>query len=93
MENSKTSAFSNGLIWFGAAFSASTKIDADAVTHKTLKAICDAVSIPVVIIGGICTHNILEVAGTGIDGVALVSAIFAQDDIYVESLVEMRDYL
>lgn len=65
----------------GAVFSTSTKLDADTVSHKILKAICDAVSIPVVAIGGINSHNILELKGTNIDGVAVVSAIFAQPDI------------
>lgn len=65
----------------GAVFSTSTKLDADAVTLETLKSICNAVTIPVVAIGGIGIHNVLELIGTGIDGVALVSAIFAQPDI------------
>lgn len=65
----------------GAVFSTSTKLDADMVSNKTLKAICSAVSIPVVAIGGIYKHNMLELAGTGVDGVALVSAIFASPDI------------
>lgn len=65
----------------GAVFSTSTKPDADMVSRDTLKAICEAVSIPVVAIGGIYPHNIMELAGTGVDGVALVSAIFASDDI------------
>ena len=65
----------------GAVFSTSTKADADMVSRDTLKAICEAVSIPVVAIGGIYKHNMMELAGTGIDGVALVSAIFASDDI------------
>ncbi|MPM94028.1 Thiamine-phosphate synthase [bioreactor metagenome] len=65
----------------GAVFSTSTKLDADTVCHDTLKAICSAVSIPVVAIGGINQYNILELKNTGIDGVALVSAIFASDTI------------
>jgi thiamine-phosphate pyrophosphorylase len=65
----------------GAVFSTSTKLDADTVSAETLRAICDAVSIPVVAIGGIDAHNILDLKGTGIDGVAVVSAIFAQPDI------------
>ena len=52
--------------------------------HETLKAICDAVDIPVVAIGGIHKENILQLKGTGVDGVALVSAIFAADDIETE---------
>lgn len=64
----------------GAVFSTGTKDDADDVSHAELKAICEAVSIPVVAIGGIVPDNIRELAGTGIDGVAVVSAIFASDD-------------
>lgn len=65
----------------GAVFSTSTKLDADTVSFDILKAICKAVSIPVVAIGGIYSHNILKLSGTGIDGVAVVSAIFAQENI------------
>ena len=65
----------------GAVFSTSTKLDADSVDHETLKAICDAVSIPVVAIGGISRDNLMQLAGSGVDGVAVVSAIFAADDI------------
>ncbi len=65
----------------GAVFSTATKPDADRVSHDTLKAICGSVSIPVVAIGGIGKHNMMELGGTGIDGVALVSAIFASPDI------------
>lgn len=65
----------------GAVFSTSTKLDADDVSHATLKQICQSVNIPVVAIGGIYKHNIMQLKGTGVDGVALVSAIFANDDI------------
>lgn len=65
----------------GSVFSTSTKLDAGVVTYETLKEICDAVSIPVVAIGGINTDNIVKLTGSGIDGIAVVSAIFAQDDI------------
>lgn len=67
----------------GAVFSTTTKFDADNVSHKTLKAIRKAVKIPIVAIGGINANNILELSGTGIDGVAVISAIFAQSDIKV----------
>lgn len=60
----------------GAAFGTSTKKDAKAIDHKIFKEISSAVSIPVVAIGGINKENIKELKGTGIDGVALVSAIF-----------------
>lgn len=65
----------------GAVFSTSTKLDANAVSFANLKAICSSVSIPVVAIGGISKNNIMELAGSGIDGVSVVSAIFASSDI------------
>lgn len=65
----------------GAVFPTSTKSDALSVSYETLKEICAAVSIPVVAIGGICAENIKELSGSGIDGVALVSAIFGAEDI------------
>lgn len=65
----------------GAMFSTNTKKDADDVTYAMLKAICEAVQIPAVAIGGITCDNMHELRGSGIDGVALVSAIMAQPDI------------
>jgi len=65
----------------GAVFSTGSKADADDVSQETLKAICEAVSIPVVAIGGIGVNNILELTGIGICGVAVISAIFAADNI------------
>ncbi len=65
----------------GAVFPTTTKLDAREVTHETLKEICAAVHIPVVAIGGIKKENIGQLAGSGVDGVALVSAIFAAKDI------------
>lgn len=65
----------------GAMFQTSTKLDAADVTFDELKAICGAVKIPIVAIGGINNHNVAELGGTGIDGVAVVSAIFAAVDI------------
>lgn len=68
----------------GAVFSTSTKLDATNVSHAILEEICNSVNIPVVAIGGIYKSNILELKGRGVDGVALVSAIFASDDIKKE---------
>lgn len=68
----------------GAVFSTSTKPDAKALPHETLRDICDAVSIPVVAIGGIKKENMLQLSGCGADGVALVSAIFSAQDIESE---------
>ena len=65
----------------GAVFPTGSKDDAVEVTHETLKEICDAVSIPVVAIGGITYENTHELAGTGICGIAVISAIYAQDHI------------
>lgn len=65
----------------GAVFSTSTKSDADNVSFETLNAICKAVSVPVIAIGGINENNILELKGTGIDGVAVISAIFSKPNI------------
>jgi thiamine-phosphate pyrophosphorylase len=65
----------------GAMFPTDTKADASAVTFDALRAVCSAVSIPVVAIGGIKEDNVERLTGTGIAGVAVVSAIFAQTDI------------
>lgn len=65
----------------GAMFSTSTKANANVLSLETLRAICVAVDIPVVAIGGLNKQNLTQLAGTGIDGVALVSAIFSADDI------------
>ena len=68
----------------GAMFSTSTKKDAEVLPKEILREICAAVDIPVVAIGGIGKSNLLELAGTGVDGVALVSAIFSAEDIEKE---------
>ena len=64
-----------------AVFPTGSKDDADDVSHETLKAICEAVQIPVIAIGGISKNNVMELAGSGICGIAVISAIFAQSDI------------
>ena len=66
----------------GAVFPTGSKDDAVEVSHETLKAICEAVSIPVVAIGGITVNNTPELAGSGICGIAVISAIYRQKDIY-----------
>lgn len=68
----------------GAAFSTSTKRDANVLPRGVLHDICEAVDVPVVAIGGISRANIMQLSGTGVDGVALVSAIFAAEDIEAE---------
>ena len=55
--------------------------DAEDVSHETLTAICNAVKIPVIAIGGITRDNVTELSGSGICGIAVISAIFAQKDI------------
>lgn len=65
----------------GAVFTTSTKLDADTLSLDTLQAICNCVSIPVVAIGGIHAQNLLQLKGTSVDGVAVVSAIFAQKNL------------
>ena len=65
----------------GAVFPTGSKDDAEDVPFETLKAICGAVSIPVVAFGGITGSNIPQLAGSGICGIAVISAIYAQKDI------------
>ena len=68
----------------GAVFGSATKLNAKPMTKELLKSICNAVSIPVVAIGGINRNNILDLAGADIAGVAVVSGIFAAEDIEAE---------
>lgn len=68
----------------GAMFSTSTKTDVDVLPVQTLRDICEAVDVPVVAIGGINKGNMMKLSGTGVDGVALVSAIFGASDIEAE---------
>ncbi len=65
----------------GAAFVTGTKTDAKPISRETIRAITAAVDIPVVAIGGISRDNILELRDCGLDGVAVVSALFAQTDV------------
>ncbi len=65
----------------GAVFPTGTKLDAKPLDHAVLKAITEAVSIPVVAIGGITAENVPLLAGNGVAGAAVVSGIFAQKDI------------
>lgn len=74
----------------GAVFSTSTKEDADVISMETLKAICRAVSIPVVAIGGIHESNLMELKGSGVDGVSIISGIFSKPDIR-QTCVRLRE--
>lgn len=65
----------------GAVFATGSKDDASLIDFATLKDICKAVSIPVVAIGGINEKNVKELKDTGICGVAVISAVFAQKDM------------
>lgn len=65
----------------GAIYPTGTKKDADAVTPGMLAKICQAVDIPVVAIGGLNKEHLELLKGTGVDGIAVVSALFAADDI------------
>ena len=67
-------------IGVGAVFHTDTKKDATSLTMDQLKEICEAVSIPVVAIGGISVDNALELKGTGIDGICVISAIFGSEN-------------
>jgi thiamine-phosphate pyrophosphorylase len=64
----------------GAAFVTGTKTDAKPIPTKMIRAITKAVTIPVVAIGGITADNVLNLKGCGLDGVAVVSALFGQPD-------------
>lgn len=65
----------------GAVFSTASKADVTSLSMESLKEICEAVSIPVVAIGGISEENMDQLKGTGISGVAVISALFAQADV------------
>ena len=64
----------------GAVFSTTTKTNVTAMPYETLKSICAAVSIPKVAIGGISQENLMALSGSGVDGIAVVSAIFGAED-------------
>ena len=65
----------------GAVFPTGSKADADDMSHEMLQAICEAVDIPVIAIGGITRNNVKELSGKGLSGIAVISAIFGQPDI------------
>lgn len=65
----------------GAIFPTKSKEDADPISFEALNEIVEAVDIPVVAIGGIELENIAQLQESGISGVSVISAIFAQDDI------------
>lgn len=65
----------------GAVFPTGSKADAQDVSMETLKNICKAVQIPVIAIGGIGKNNVSQLRGSGICGIAVISAIFGAKDI------------
>lgn len=69
----------------GAVFATGSKDDAVEVGPQTLRDICQAVSIPVIAIGGISKENVSQLTGSGICGIAVISAIFAQKDVNAAS--------
>ncbi|HAG70373.1 MAG TPA: thiamine phosphate synthase [Lachnospiraceae bacterium] len=73
----------------GAVFPTGSKDDADSVSIETLKAICEAVSIPVIAIGGITGDNVSRLAGSGICGIAVISAIYGSKNIH-EATVSLK---
>ena len=81
--NEAVSAFKSGADYLGcgAVFGSSTKNNTVPLSFDELKKICENVSIPVAAIGGINQENISLLKNTGISGVAVVSAIFAKNDI------------
>lgn len=64
----------------GAVFGSGTKHNVSQMPLETLTAICQAVDIPVVAIGGVSLDNLPLLAGTGIAGVAVISGLFAAED-------------
>ena len=65
----------------GAVFLTGSKADARQIDHDTLRRICAAVPIPAVAIGGITEENVLQLKGSGISGIAVISAVFAKEDV------------
>lgn len=63
----------------GAVFPTSTKTDANVMSTGVIREICNAVDVPTVAIGGINSSNIMKLSGSGVDGIAVVSAIFGAE--------------
>ncbi|WP_173430168.1 thiamine phosphate synthase [Sharpea azabuensis] len=74
----------------GAIFPTGSKADAKNVSMDTLHAICEAVHIPVIAIGGISKSNVHQLKHSGIVGIAVISAIFAQNDIK-QACIELKE--
>lgn len=91
----KAEAMGADYVGAGAVFNTSTKKDTHPLSTDALKEIADSVSIPVVAIGGINKDNVNKLHGTDIDGVAVVSALFAVDAPYdaARELLELSESL
>lgn len=76
----------------GAVFGSSTKKNTVPLSFDALKIICTQISIPIVAIGGINAENAMKLKDCGIDGIAVVSALFSQDNIQLSAAV-LRDIL
>lgn len=78
-----SAAMRNGAdyLGIGAVFPTSTKSNVTRMTADTLKAITTAVNIPTAAIGGITEDNMQQLSGTGVNGIAVISAIFGAEDI------------
>lgn len=78
-------------IGVGAIFGTTTKLDANYVTVEELNEIVHSVNIPVVAIGGINEQNVCQLKGSEIDGIAVISALFAKEDktLATKKLVEL----
>lgn len=74
----------------GAVFGSTTKLNTKPMSRELLRQICASVSIPVVAIGGIHRNNIEQLKDTGIRGAAIVSGIFAAEDIQQECRALLR---
>ncbi len=74
----------------GAIYPTGSKADAKNVSMDTLHAICEAVHIPVIAIGGISKSNVHQLKHSGIVGIAVISAIFAQNDIK-QACIELKE--
>lgn len=74
----------------GAMYATGTKAEADLTSLDELRRIREAVSVPIVVIGGINMRTLSDFRGTGIEGIAVVSAVLAQPDIE-KSARELRE--
>lgn len=76
----------------GAVFGSPTKKNTVPLSIEELNRICTQISVPVVAIGGINAENAMKLKGSGIDGIAVVSALFSQNDIQLAAAA-LRDIL